>query len=56
MPIPKPRKNEDKDKFISRCISQLKKEDPNRPDKQIKAICFQRWQERNKELGIFIEH
>lgn len=48
MPIPKPRAGEQQDKFISRCIKQLKKIDPNRPQKQIIAICYDSWK-RKKE-------
>ena len=49
MPIPKPRPNEEKDKFVARCIRQLSKENPNRDRKQIIAICFQTWKDRKKE-------
>jgi len=47
MPVPKPRPEEEKDDFISRCISALHKTDPDRPDDQIIAMCFDSW--RNKE-------
>lgn len=40
MPIPKPRPKEDQQTFVSRCISELHKIDPNRPQKQIIAICY----------------
>ncbi len=48
MPIPKPRKNERKDKFISRCISfQMNEEsDPKKRSKkrkQFAAICYTQW-------------
>lgn len=49
MPIPKPKKDEDKDAFISRCISTVSKEDPERSDKQIQAICFSTWKESREE-------
>jgi hypothetical protein len=39
MPIPSRRKGEEKGKFISRCISDVSKKDPNRPKDQIIAIC-----------------
>lgn len=48
MPIPKPRTGEKQDKFIPRCIRQLKGEDPSRPDKQIQAICFSTFRESKK--------
>ncbi len=48
MPILKPGPNEDKDKFVARCIKQLTKEDPNRKREQIIAICFQTWRDRKK--------
>ncbi len=43
MPIPKPKKNEDKDAFISRCVSDktMKKEYPKK--KQRLAVCYQQW-------------
>ena len=49
MPIPKPRKNESRQKFISRCVSSLHDTDPNRPNKQLVAICFTTWR---KSKGI----
>ena len=47
--MPKPRKGEKQTDFISRCIRQLSKEDPNRKPKQVQAICFQTWRDRKKE-------
>lgn len=49
MPIPKPGKNETQDKFIGRCISAVTKADPGRDRKQIQAMCFQSWRDRNKK-------
>lgn len=49
MPIPKPKNGEDRDTFVSRCISTVKDEDPNRPHKQIIAICFESW--RRKDMS-----
>jgi len=57
MPVPKPSKNEKKEKFISRCISDLEKKDTKRKKEQIQAMCFSQWKrskqgeamERNKE-------
>lgn len=48
MPIPKPKKDESKDKFISRCAKQLAKVDPNRPKKQRLAICFSEWKNKGR--------
>lgn len=48
MPVPKPRKGESKDKFISRCIEILMHRDPDRPQKQIVAICFEAWRRRKR--------
>lgn len=45
MPVPKPKKNEDQDAFISRCVSTLHDEDPDRPNEQIVAMCFTSWRE-----------
>lgn len=49
MPVPKPGKNEKEDAFISRCISTLHKTDPDRPDDQITAMCFNAWRESKKK-------
>ena len=42
MPLPKPKKNEEKQPFISRCIAKVTKEDADKfPDrKQRAAICY----------------
>jgi len=48
VPIPRPRKNEPQNRFIARCIRQLSKADPNKDRKQIIAICFQVWRNREK--------
>lgn len=44
MPIPKPRKGEKKQKFISRCIRFLVKE--GRSQKQASAICYTTWRKK----------
>lgn len=51
MPVPKPRKDEEKDDFIGRCISSLHKTDPDRPDDQIIAMCFSTWRKSREELN-----
>jgi len=48
MPIPKVKKSESKNKFISRCISRLSKVDSNRPHKQIVAICHTQWRAKKR--------
>ena len=52
MPIPKPRKNESKDDFISRCISFLHREDPDRPNKQNIAIAYDAWRKSRKKASF----
>ncbi|MCK4267175.1 MAG: hypothetical protein KAX31_07820, partial [Thermoplasmata archaeon] len=47
MPVPKPRKGEKEDDFISRCISTVSRADPEREHDQVVAICFDTW--RNRE-------
>jgi len=48
MPIPTPSSNEDRQKFIGRCMSNevMKKEFPDM--KQRSAVCFSKW--KRKEL------
>jgi len=40
LPVPKPRKGEGMQEFVSRCIPIMKKLDPERTDEQIQAICY----------------
>lgn len=47
MPLPKPRKGEKQNDFISRCMSAVKDEFPGQ--KQRTAVCFSQW--RQKEQG-----
>ena len=47
MPVPTPNKGESQNDFISRCISNLKRIDTKRPDKQIAAICYSAWRKEN---------
>lgn len=46
MPLPKPQPNEEKSKFISRCISFVVKE---MPQNQAIAVCHSQW--RRKQLS-----
>jgi len=43
MPIPSPQGNEEKDKFISRCIRTVSKADPERERDQVIAMCIGQW-------------
>ena len=40
MPVPTPRKGENSQDFLSRCIKHLSEIDSKRPRKQIVAICY----------------
>jgi hypothetical protein len=54
MPIPKPRKNEKKDEYISRCIEFLAGE--GKAQDQAAAICIKEWKESKKEVGRGLEN
>src|SRR5262245_57127501 len=43
MPMPTPRKGEEKDSFISRCMSEMKS--PDRTNEQNVAACMQAWRD-----------
>lgn len=47
-PIPSPRKNEERGKFISRCISSVAHADPERKHVQVIAMCHEAWRRRKK--------
>lgn len=49
MPIPKPKPKEDRQTFVSRCISVVHDLDPKRPQKQIIAICFDAWRKSKRK-------
>ena len=51
MPLPKPRKNEKKQAFVSRCIAKLTREEEERFPKssQRAAICYSQWGETPRE-------
>ena len=52
MPVPKPVSGESEDDFISRCMSALDKTDPERPQEQRLAMCFNTWrQSRGEQIG-----
>lgn len=48
MPIPSPKKGEEKKKFIPRCISQLAKEGERFSHSQRIAICFEEWRKSKR--------
>ena len=43
MPIPQPNSGEQKDAYISRCVSFIADEDPDMPNDQRVAICNTQW-------------
>ena len=49
MPLVKPYPNEEEEKFIGRCIRTMMKRDPNRPRKQIIAMCYSSYREAKKK-------
>lgn len=51
MPLPKPRKNEKQDDFISRCMSneEAKKDFPDQ-DQRV-AVCHTQWRNKNKSIS-----
>ena len=49
MPIPKPKKDEKEKDFISRCMKAIGDE---YPQKQALAICYQKWNDRNKKKEV----
>jgi len=53
MPVPKPREGESKDDFISRCISFLHRENPDRSNEQNVAIAHEAWRGSKKASLTF---
>jgi len=47
MPVPTPNSGEERDTFISRCISAVTKADPERDPKQVQAMCFSQWRKES---------
>ena len=47
MPLPKPSDKEEKDEFVSRCMSEIKTEFPD--NDQRLAVCFNQWKEKDKK-------
>jgi len=50
MPVPKPGPGESERDFIGRCISTLHKTDPERPDDQIIAMCYNTWRQSREQI------
>jgi hypothetical protein len=56
--MPKPRKNEGKEEFISRCISYVKKEDDKKDwsQKRVQAYCYQIWEDSERAASKELFH
>lgn len=52
MPLPKPKKGENKDKFISRCVGNNSMNDEYPDNKQRVAVCNSIWERRNNNMEI----
>jgi hypothetical protein len=48
MPLPEPKEDEEEQEFVSRCIGEVSKTDPDRPQNQIIAICYSQWRKKSK--------
>jgi len=48
--MPKPRKRESKDEFISRCVEVVMHEGTTSDPKQAVAICYSIWDEHKKKI------
>ncbi len=49
MPIPKPNPDEKEQDFVSRCVSALKKEDPEVEQAQVLAVCYSAYRKSKGE-------
>jgi len=45
MPLPKPREDEEKNEFVSRCMSELKEEYPDKAQRA--AVCYAQWRRKD---------
>jgi len=52
MPLPKPKKDEKQDDFVSRCISDVMHSGETDDNKQAAAICFNQWRESQGKKTI----
>jgi hypothetical protein len=50
MPLPIPEKDESKESFISRCVSDEIMKKDFKDNKQRVAICFVQWKNKNKKM------
>lgn len=55
MPLPKPKSNEKKSEFVSRCISEVAKDPKYKDNKQRVAICYTQFDEAKSEASIVAE-
>lgn len=49
MPIPTPKEDESRDDFLERCIPEVTKDDPEKPQEQIVAICGTTYDDKDKK-------
>jgi hypothetical protein len=54
MPIPKPRKDEEKRDFIARCMESLANEFPKQAQRY--AVCNGSWNDRKKENNLIAQN
>jgi len=52
MPIPKPRKNETEDEFMSRCMGDAVMNDEYPDNEQRAGVCHSQWENRNKKPKV----
>lgn len=50
MPLPKPESGEEKQDFVSRCVSELHDKDEFSDNKQRLAVCFSQWERKNESI------
>jgi len=49
MPLPTPSKNEEKNAFVSRCVSSLSNKDEFGSNSQRVAVCISQWKRHKKK-------
>jgi len=49
MPVPSPKKNESKQKFVSRCAKLMADRDPEMDNKKRVAVCYSAWRKKNEK-------
>jgi hypothetical protein len=55
MPIPNPNKDEDKNSFVSRCMSDEKMKSEYKDNDQRVAICLTQFRRKNPKASVFNE-